>query len=106
MRGGSFFPPRPLLPRRRPGRARGRARGGGLRGGGAVAAPRAGERGGSVAGRAAGEAPATGTGRRGIGGAHYEASPPSGRRDVPGVQRTGAATRKISGGDIKGGAPP
>ena len=60
----------------------------------------------SVAWRAAGEAPATGTGRRGIGGAHYEASPPSGRRSVPGVQRTGAATRKITGVDITAVPPP
>jgi hypothetical protein len=60
----------------------------------------------SVAWRAAGEAPATGTGRRGIGGVHYEASPPSGRRSVPGVQRTGAATRKVTGVDIKAVPPP
>ena len=54
----------------------------------------------SVAWRGAAEAPATGTGRRGIGGVHYEASPSSGRKPVPGVQRTGAGTRKITGVDI------
>ena len=60
----------------------------------------------SVAWRPAGEAPATGTGRRGIGGVHYEAFPPSGRRPVPGIQRTGAATRKITGVDITAVPPP
>jgi hypothetical protein len=60
----------------------------------------------SVAWRAVGEAPATGTGRRGIEGVHYEASPPSVRSSVPGVQRTGAATRKITGVDITAVPPP
>jgi len=60
----------------------------------------------SVAGRAAVEAPATGTGRRGSDGVHYEASPPSGRRPVPGEPRTGAATRKVTGVDITAIPPP
>jgi hypothetical protein len=60
----------------------------------------------SVAWRAAGEAPATGTGRRGIGGVHYEASPPTARRSVSGGQRTGAATRKVTGVDITAVPPP
>ena len=59
-----------------------------------------------VAFRAAAEAPATGTGRREIGGIHYEASPSFGRRSVPAVPRTGAATRKINWVDITAVPPP